>query len=61
MVEPETEGLLTRPREKLKDPAEEAARMGMFGVATRSVVSWQPTRLVCKRFAVEIPVSWNED
>lgn len=61
VVEPETEGLLTRPREKLKDPAEEAARMGMFGVATRSVVSWQPTRLVCKRFAVEIPVSWNED
>jgi len=61
VVAPETEDLLTRPREKPKDPAEEAARMGMFGVATRSVVSWQPTRLVCKRFRVEMPVSWNED
>lgn len=57
----ETEDLLTRPPAKPKDPAEEAARMGMFGVATRSVVSWQPTRLVCKRFGVEMPVSWNED
>lgn len=49
------------PGTKARDPAEEAARMAMFGIATRSTRSWQPTRLVCKRFGVDMPVSWNED
>jgi G patch domain-containing protein 1 len=37
------------------DPAEEAARMGMFGPMTRSVGNFAPTRLVCKRFGVKPP------
>jgi G patch domain-containing protein 1 len=37
------------------DPAEEAARMGMFGAMTRAVREWAPTRLVCKRFGVRPP------
>ncbi|KAK5313975.1 hypothetical protein LTR70_007343 [Exophiala xenobiotica] len=56
-----TADLLSRPHAKPSDPAEEAARMGMFGIATRTSKSWMPSRLVCKRFGVEIPVSWNEE
>ncbi|RMZ84205.1 hypothetical protein DV738_g628, partial [Chaetothyriales sp. CBS 135597] len=37
------------------DPATEAARMGMFGHLTRSSLSFQPTRLLCKRFGVPMP------
>jgi len=48
-----TADLLTRPaQQKLADPAEEAARMGMFGIATRSTIGFYPARLVCKRFGV---------
>lgn len=39
------------------DPAEDAARMGMFGVMTRAVRDFAPTRLVCKRFGVRPPDS----
>lgn len=49
------EELLRRPPEKPKDPAEEAARMGMFGPATRSTTGFFPTKLVCKRFGVDMP------
>ena len=38
------------------DPAEEAAKMGMFGNMTRSVRDFYPTRLLCKRFNVKPPV-----
>ncbi|KAK5073788.1 hypothetical protein LTR64_007074 [Lithohypha guttulata] len=56
-----TEEFLTRPAEKKpSDPAEEAARMGMFGIATRTTRSWMPTRLVCKRFGVEMPIDFND-
>ncbi|KAJ9627656.1 hypothetical protein H2203_002868 [Taxawa tesnikishii (nom. ined.)] len=41
--------------EARKDPAEEAARLGMFGPMTRSRVQFYPTRLTCKRFGVKPP------
>lgn len=41
--------------EKPADPAEEAARMGMFGRLTRSVADFYPSRLLCKRFNVRPP------
>lgn len=43
------------PPEKAKDPAEEAARLGMFGHMTRSVADFYPSRLLCKRFGVKPP------
>ena len=49
------ENLVSRPAEKKKDPAEEAARLGMYGPLTRSTQAWHPTRLLCKRFNVRPP------
>ncbi|PNS19956.1 G patch domain-containing protein 1 isoform C [Sphaceloma murrayae] len=58
-VEGAKSGIDTVSREetsqKEKDPAEEAARLGMFGPLTRSVERFYPTRLVCKRFGVRAP------
>ena len=51
----ENQELLSRPPVKKADPAEEAARMGMFGPMTREVKSWFPSRLLCKRFNVPVP------
>ena len=51
----EEENLVSRPAEKKKDPAEEAARLGMYGPLTRSTQAWHPTRLLCKRFNVRPP------
>lgn len=51
------EALLSKPTSKPKDPAEEAARMGMFGHLTRSVTNFYPTRLLCKRFGVDMPMN----
>jgi G patch domain-containing protein 1 len=42
---------------KEEDPAEKAARMGMFGPLTRSRMPFYPTRLLCKRFNVRPPAS----
>jgi G patch domain-containing protein 1 len=50
----ETSGDFT-PIVKVDDPAEAAAKMGMFGTLTRSVTTFIPTRLVCKRFGVAPP------
>ena len=47
--------ILSKPVPKPEDPAEQAARMGMFGPMTRSSVDWFPTRLLCKRFNVQPP------
>lgn len=47
--------LITKPPPKPQDPAEEAAKLGMFGPMTRSVVDFYPTRLLCKRFNVKPP------
>ena len=40
---------------KPSDPAEEAAKMGMFGPMTRTVGRFAPTKLLCKRFGVKPP------
>lgn len=47
--------LLFKPPAKPEDPAEAAARMGMYGHMTRSVHEFMPTRLLCKRFNVKPP------
>jgi len=49
------ESLISRPAVKKKDPADEAASLGMFGPLTRSTQEWHPTRLLCKRFNVKPP------
>ncbi|KAF7959366.1 hypothetical protein EAE96_000986 [Botrytis aclada] len=46
--------LLSKPEIK-EDPAEQAARMGMYGPMTRERKDWFPTRLLCKRFNVQPP------
>ncbi|KAF3318355.1 hypothetical protein TWF173_007773 [Orbilia oligospora] len=52
----EEELLITRPAAKVEDPALTAAKMGMYGAMTRSIVQFYPTRLLCKRFNVPPPV-----
>ncbi|TAQ85599.1 hypothetical protein B7494_g6076 [Chlorociboria aeruginascens] len=47
--------LLHKPAPKLEDPAEQAAKLGMYGPMTRSSQTWYPTRLLCKRFNVKPP------
>ncbi|KAI1410751.1 DUF1604-domain-containing protein [Hypoxylon sp. FL1857] len=53
--------LLSRPAQKPADPAEEAARMGMYGSMTRAVTDFYPTRLLCKRFNVRPPAHVQPD
>ncbi|KAI0483657.1 DUF1604-domain-containing protein [Xylaria cf. heliscus] len=55
------EDLLHVPPEKPKDPAEEAAKLGMYGAMTRSVREFYPTRLLCKRFNVRPPAHVQPD
>jgi len=50
-----TESLLNKPAPKAEDPAEAAAKVGMFGPMTRSTQDFYPTRLLCKRFNVKPP------
>lgn len=45
------------PVAKPLDPADEAAKVGMYGPLTRSKYSFYPTRLLCKRFNVNPPAS----
>ncbi|KXJ96747.1 DUF1604 domain protein [Microdochium bolleyi] len=47
--------LIHRPLPKPADPAEEAAKMGMYGHLTRTSADFYPTRLLCKRFNVKPP------
>ncbi|KAF4990097.1 hypothetical protein FDECE_14505 [Fusarium decemcellulare] len=47
--------LLSKPEPKVADPAEEAAKVGMYGQMTRTVEDFYPTRLLCKRFNVKAP------
>ncbi|KIX08089.1 uncharacterized protein Z518_02744 [Rhinocladiella mackenziei CBS 650.93] len=49
------DSLLTRPSARPEDPAESAAKLGMFGPMTRSVSNFYPSRLLCKRFNVPVP------
>lgn len=53
--------LLSIPEPKLSDPAEEAAKVGMYGNLTRSVEDFFPTRLLCKRFNVKVPAHVQPD
>ncbi|TKA81469.1 hypothetical protein B0A55_02941 [Friedmanniomyces simplex] len=46
---------------KAEDPAERAAKMGMFGPLTRSKQPFYPTRLLCKRFNVRPPANMGVD
>jgi G patch domain-containing protein 1 len=52
---PDTQELLSKPATKPEDPAEQAAKMGMYGPMTRTSTTWYPTRLLCKRFNVQPP------
>jgi len=47
--------LLSRSSERAEDPAEVAAKVGMYGTMTRSTQQFFPTRLLCKRFNVKPP------
>jgi G patch domain-containing protein 1 len=49
------DSLLSRPKAKLENPADAAAKMSMFGPMTRSFANFYPTRLLCKRFNVPMP------
>jgi G patch domain-containing protein 1 len=49
------DSLLSKPAPKPEDPAEQAAKLGMYGPMTRSSQDWYPTRLLCKRFNVKPP------
>lgn len=51
----------TKPAEKPLDPAEQAAKAGMFGAMTRSSAPFYPTRLLCKRFGVKPPANTGVD
>ncbi|TKA25697.1 hypothetical protein B0A50_05792 [Salinomyces thailandicus] len=47
----------TTAPEKEDDPAEKAAKLGMYGPLTRSRQPFYPTRLLCKRFNVRPPAT----
>ncbi|KAF2276144.1 DUF1604-domain-containing protein [Westerdykella ornata] len=49
------DSLLRTPTTKPEDPAEQAAKLGMYGPMTRSQFPFHPTRLLCKRFNVAPP------
>ena len=49
------DSLLSKPKAKPQDPAEEAAKLGMFGPLTRTITNFYPTRLLCKRFGTAMP------
>jgi G patch domain-containing protein 1 len=49
------DNLLRRPVAKPEDPAEEAAKLGMYGPMTRNSFAFHPSRLLCKRFNVQPP------
>jgi G patch domain-containing protein 1 len=46
---------------KPADPAEDAAKAGMYGALTRSKHLFYPTRLLCKRFGVKPPANSGVD
>jgi G patch domain-containing protein 1 len=49
------DNLLRQPTTKPEDPAEQAAKLGMYGPMTRTSFPFHPTRLLCKRFNVKPP------
>ncbi|KAI9827560.1 MAG: hypothetical protein M1832_004910 [Thelocarpon impressellum] len=56
-----TDSLLSTPSKKAEDPADAAAKLGMFGPMTRSMQQFYPSRLVCKRFNVKPPSHVQSD
>ncbi|KAK7549505.1 hypothetical protein IWX49DRAFT_37344 [Phyllosticta citricarpa] len=57
----EKDNLIRKPATPPADPAEQAARLGMYGPLTRQVKPFFPTRLVCKRFNVKPPSNVQPD
>lgn len=55
------DGLISKPAGKPEDPAEAAAKMGLYGQMTRSVRDFYPSRLLCKRFNVKPPAHVQPD
>lgn len=51
----ENSNLLRTAAVKAEDPAEQAAKMGMYGPMTRTQFAFYPSRLLCKRFNVPPP------
>ncbi|KAI4134557.1 MAG: hypothetical protein LQ341_006010 [Variospora aurantia] len=49
------QGQLRKAQQKSVDPAEEAAKLGMYGPMTREIKEFYPTRLLCKRFNIRPP------
>ncbi|KAJ4347607.1 hypothetical protein N0V95_005253 [Ascochyta clinopodiicola] len=49
------ETLIRQAAKKPEDPAEQAAKMGMYGAMTRTSFPFHPSRLLCKRFNVKPP------
>ncbi|KAL3420837.1 g-patch domain containing protein [Phlyctema vagabunda] len=56
-----TDSLLSKPASKPEDPAEAAAKVGMYGPLTRSSQDFYPTRLLCKRFNIKPPAHVQPD
>ena len=50
-----SDNLLRKATTKPEDPAEQAAKLGMYGPMTRSSFPFHPSRLLCKRFNVKPP------
>jgi len=50
-----------QPPPKPKDPAEEAAKLGMFGPLTRSTGDFLPCHILCRRFNVKQPAHVQPD
>lgn len=50
-----SDNLLRKAAAKPEDPAEQAAKLGMYGPMTRSSFPFHPSRLLCKRFNVKPP------
>jgi G patch domain-containing protein 1 len=49
------DNMLRQPVPKPEDPAEQAAKLGMYGPMTRSGFPFHPSRLLCKRFNIRPP------
>ena len=58
---PDAAAAVEEPAGKPADPAEEAAKVGMYGPLTRSKHLFYPTRLLCKRFGVKPPANSGVD
>lgn len=56
-----SEPLLRKPAPKAEDPAEQAAKLGMYGAMTRQSIPFYPSRLLCKRFNVQPPAHQVSD